>query len=137
MLNNIHIVGRLVADPELKNTPNGTKVCSFRIASDRDYQPKDGTKAVDFIDCVAWRASAEFLTRNFCKGMPILLSGRLQMRKWQDKDGNNRTSAEIQVENLWFCGGERRSAPVTPSAFEELDDDGDLPWNDDDDRLPL
>ena len=137
MLNHINIMGRLVAEPELKVTSSGVKVCSFRIASDRDYTSKDGEREVDFVDCVAWRASAEFLTRNFHKGMPILVSGRLQMRNWTDRDNNKRVSAEIQVENLYFAGGERRtSAPAAAPQFTDLDDDGDMPWNEDE-ELPL
>ena len=139
MLNHINIMGRLVADPELRALNNGTKVASFRIACDRDFTDADGNRGVDFIDCVAWRATAEFLNRNFRKGQPILVSGRLQIRDYEDRNGNKRKAAEVIANDLYFAGGERRtgSAPATASQFTELDDlDGELPWNDND-QLPL
>ena len=108
MLNHINIMGRLVAEPDLRTTGTGVKVASFRIASDRDYMNGDGTRETDFVDCVAWRASAEFLTRNFHKGMPILVSGRLQIRDYTDKDGNRRRAAEVVADNLYFAGGDPR-----------------------------
>lgn len=141
MLNHIEIMGNLVADPEIRTTSTGTKVCSFRIACERDYAATGAQKETDFIDCVAWRESAEFVCRNFSKGMPILIAGRLQMRKWEDREGNKRVSAEIQTENVYFAGGERRSVlaptdPVNKLSFNDeysklgwLDpDEGELPF---------
>lgn len=136
MLNHIEIMGRLVASPELKATPSGVKVTSFRVACDRDYS-SSGEKQTDFIDCVAWRQTSEFICRNFTKGMPILVTGRLQVREYTDREGNKRRVAEINVDQAYFCGGERKSAPAASQGFEELPDDGDLPWNDDDGELPL
>lgn len=140
MLNHIVIMGRLVAAPELRATGSGTKVSSFRIACDRDYSSGE-EKQVDFIDCVAWRGTGEFVCRNFRKGMPITVSGRLQIREYKDRDGINRRVAEINVDSAYFCGGERTAAPKQSqaSAFEDIDDsDGELPWKeDDDDGLPL
>lgn len=138
MLNSITIMGRLVANPELRTTGAGTKVASFRIACDRDFNNADGSRGTDFIDCVAWRSTAEFLVRNFTKGMPILVSGRLQIRDYTDREGNKRKAAEVIANDLYFAGGDRRTsaAPAAAPQFEDLDDDGDLPW-DDDDKLPI
>lgn len=118
MLNHIEIMGNLVIDPEIRTTNSGVKVCSFRIACERDYAANGAQKETDFVDCVAWREKAEFVSKFFTKGMQILVSGRLQMRKWEDRDGNKRVSAEIQAENLYFAGGEKRQAPNT--AFPEI-----------------
>ena len=134
MLNHIIIMGRLVKDPELRTTTNGTKVASFRVAVDRDYKAGEEKKA-DFIDCVAWRQRGEFVCRNFGKGMPITVEGRLQIRDYKGNDDVTRRVAEILVENSYFCGGARNSAPVK---MEELPDDGELPWTmDDTEELPL
>lgn len=109
MLNQIVLMGRLVRDPEMRYTQSQTPVCSFRIAVDRDFTGRDGgERQTDFIDVVAWRQSAEFVTKYFTKGSMIIVSGRLQMRDWTDRDGNKRTSAEVQAERVWF-GETRRS----------------------------
>ena len=108
MLNHITIMGRLTRDPELRRTGSGIAVASFRVAVDRDYTPKDGgERKTDFIDCVAWRSTGEFISKYFTKGRMIVVDGRLEMRDWTDKDGNKRTSAEINVENAYF-GDSRR-----------------------------
>ena len=108
MLNHITIMGRLVRDPELRRTGSGIAVASFRVAVDRDYAPKDGgERKADFIDCVAWRQTGEFISKYFTKGRMIVVDGRLEMRDWTDKEGNKRTSAEIVVENAYF-GDSRR-----------------------------
>ena len=140
MLNHIIIMGRLTKNPELRSTGNGTKVASFRVACDRDYKSGE-EKQADFIDCVAWRQRGEFVCRNFVKGMPITVEGRLQIREYKDNDGITRRVAEINVDNTYFCGGDRKtsSAPAQQSAFEDIDNsDGELPWKmDDDEELPL
>ncbi len=139
MLNHIEIMGNLVADPELRTTSGGVKVASFRIACERDYTAPGVQKEADFIDCVAWREKAEFLCGYFSKGKPIVVSGRLQIRKWEDRDGNKRSSAEILAENLYFAGGEKSSTNKSaerpaPSEFaknfaEDPDGDfGELPF---------
>ncbi len=130
MLNHIVIMGRLVATPELKQTGNGTKVTTFRIACDRDYSSGE-EKQVDFVDCVAWRSTAEFICRNFRKGMPITVDGRLQIREYKDRDGNSRRVAEINTNTAYFCGGERTAAPASQGSdlVDITDDDGDLPWD--------
>jgi len=138
MLNHITIMGRLVADPTLKSTTGGTHVTSFRIACDRDIG-RDEARVTDFIDCVAWRSTAEFISKYFAKGMPILVDGRLQMREYTNKDGVKVRVAEILANNVYFCGGDKASKPadVAPADFTNLDpDDPDCPWNDDD-ALPL
>ena len=110
MLNHITIMGRLVRDPELRRTGTGVAVASFRVAVDRDYVPKDGgERRADFIDCVAWRQTGEFISKYFTKGRMIVVDGRLEMRDWTDKDGNKRTSAEIVVANAYFGDSKRDS----------------------------
>lgn len=104
MLNNIVLMGRLTAYPELRSTGSGVPVCSFTIAVERDYQRAGEDKQTDFIDVVAWKSAAEFVTRYFSKGDMIAVQGSLQSRKWQDKDGNNRVSWEVQAERLHFTG---------------------------------
>lgn len=137
-LNKIMIMGNLVADPELKTTTSGVSVCSFRIGCARDYVAEGGQKT-DFVDCVAWRKSGEFVSKYFRKGKPILIEGRLQMRQYETKDGQKRTAAEILVENSYFCGGDKvANGEAVPKKaeepkFTELDmDDTDLPWEDHD-----
>ena len=128
-MNNINLIGRLTADVELKQTPNGISVCRFVLAVDRP-RTKDTT---DFINCVAWRNTAEFVSKYFKKGNKIALTGALISNKWQDKDGNNRTSYEITVDNVEFCESKNESkpefsAPAQPK-FEEIkaEEDG-LPF---------
>ena len=108
MLNHIVIMGRLVRDPELRRTGSGVAVASFRVAVDRDFAPKDGgERKADFIDCVAWRQTGEFISKYFTKGRMIIVDGRLEMRDWTDKEGNKRTSAEIVVANAYFGDSKR------------------------------
>ena len=109
MLNHIVIMGRLTRDPELRSTQSGVSVASFRLAVDRDFGNREtGEKQADFIDIVAWRQTGEFVSKYFHKGSMIVVSGRLQSRKWQDREGNNRTNWEIQADNVYF--GESRSS---------------------------
>lgn len=133
MLNKIFMTGRLVCDPELKQTPSGTPVTSFRIASDRDFKNGEGEREADFVSIVAWRGTAEFVSKNFNKGRLITVVGRLQMRNYTDKDGNKRTATEIVAENVYFADSRPTShetqATEAPDNFSELDDDsGDLPF---------
>ena len=102
MLNHITIMGRLTRDPECRRTGSGTPVTSFTVAVDRDFSSQDGQKETDFIDCVAWRSTAEFVHNYFSKGRMIVVSGRLQIRTWKDKDGNNRRTAEVVADNCYF-----------------------------------
>ena len=109
MLNKIIIMGRLTRDPELRRTQSGTAVTSFSIACDRDFKSQSGEKETDFIDVVAWRSTAEFVSKYFTKGRMAVVEGRLQMRDWTDKDGNKRTSAEVVADNVYFGDSKRDS----------------------------
>jgi len=110
MLNHIVVMGRLTRDPELRRTGSGIAVTSFSVAVDRDFVPKEGgERETDFIDCVAWRSTGEFVSKYFAKGSMAVVSGRLQIRSWTDKDGNRRRSAEIVADNVYF-GESKRSA---------------------------
>lgn len=151
-MNNITLMGRLTRDPELRHTQSGTAVASFTLAVDRGYTPKDGgERQTDFIDIVAWRGTAEFVSKYFVKGQMAAVTGRLQIRDWTDKDGGKRRSAEVVADNVYFTESKRSreaaglyqeprsdynsgfqtgySTPVAGSDFAELDeDDGDLPF---------
>ena len=144
MLNRIIIMGRLVRDPELRTTQSGKSVTSFTLAVDRDCKGQNGEKETDFIDVVAWGATAEFVCKFFSKGRMAIAEGRLQIREWKDKDGNNRRTAEIIAEHVYFGDSKSENkisyAPGgTPAdanygapaggGFEEVnDDEGDLPF---------
>ena len=104
MLNVVAIMGRLVADPELRTTQSGTNVCSFRIACDRNFARQGEQRQADFIDIVAWRQQAEFVSKYFQKGSLIAIEGSLQTRQYQDKNGNNRTAVEVVANNVNFAG---------------------------------
>ena len=111
MLNHIVIMGRLTRDPELRRTGSGIAVASFSVAVDRDIANKEsGERETDFIDCVAWRGTGEFVSKYFQKGSMIVVSGRLQIRSWTDKDGNKRRSAEIVADNVYFGSSRRDDA---------------------------
>ena len=117
MLNHIVIMGRLTRDPELRRTGSGIAVTSFTLAVDRDFAPKDGgERETDFIDCVAWRQTGEFVSKYFTKGRMAVVSGRLQIRGWTDKDGNKRRSAEIVADNVYF-GDSRRDSESGNSSY--------------------
>ena len=131
MLNKIILMGRLTRDPELRRTGSGTSVASFSLAVDRDYKAQDGQKETDFIDIVAWRGTAEFVSKYFSKGRMAVVEGCLQIRDWTDKDGRKRRSAEVVAENVYF-GDSKRSDSNTPesSGPQEPDtfDEGELPF---------
>lgn len=131
MINRITIGGRITADPELRTTGTGTSVTSFAIACDRDFKNKQsGEKGVDFVEIVAWRATAEFICKYFGKGRMIIVDGRLQMRDWTDKDGNKRRSAEVVADNAYFGDSKSESKQSEPSVnWEEIgNDEGGLPF---------
>lgn len=107
MLNRITIMGRLTRDPELRRTGSGIAVTNFTLAVDRDFGGQNGEKETDFIDCVAWRSTAEFVSKYFAKGRMAVVSGQLQIRKWQDKDGNNRHTAEVVTDSVYFGDSKR------------------------------
>jgi len=150
MLNQVVLMGRLTRDPELRHTQSGTAVASFSLAVERDFKSTDGQRQTDFIDIVAWRSTAEFVSRYFTKGLLVAVTGRLQIRDWTDNNGNKRRSAEIVAEQVHFAEGKKsredggsfspaysdNDAPpsggfgkVESSDFAELnDDDGELPF---------
>ena len=152
MLNHITLMGRLTRDPELRYTQSQTPVASFSLAVERDYSSRDGgERQTDFIDCVAWRSTAEFVSKYFQKGSMAVVSGRLQIRDWTDRDNNKRRSAEVVVDNVYFGESKRsrdenqsagrapaaRPAPAggyndarpAGGAFADIDgDDGELPF---------
>lgn len=138
MLNHITAAGRLTKDPELRRTQNGVAVASFTIACDRDIKDASGNKQTDFIDCVAWRSTAEFVDKYFTRGRMVIVSGRFQMREWTDKNGNNRRNAEILAENVYFADSKRTVENTekneTKEAAHTVDfdqveiDDDDLPF---------
>ena len=115
MLNVVAIMGRLVADPELRTTPAGVNVCRFRIACDRSYVQQGQERQADFIDIVAWRQQADFVSKYFQKGSMIAVEGSLQTRQYQDKNGNNRTAVEVVANNISFAGAKRQGAQSAPS----------------------
>jgi single-strand DNA-binding protein len=154
-MNQIVLMGRLTRDPELRRTQSGTAVAAFTLAVDRNYVSREnGERQTDFIDIVAWRSTAEFVSKYFVKGQMAAVTGRLQIRDWTDKDGNKRRSAEVVADNIYFTESKRSrdatataapapstysepksdysdgyATPVAPSGFSELDeDDGDLPF---------
>ncbi len=134
MLNHITLQGRLTKDPELRYTRSNTPVASFRIAVERDKKDQEGKRGVDFIDCVAWKTAGEFISKYFFKGDMIVISGRLQMREWANRDGVKVTSAEAIVENSYFCSNKKEHGnpldAIPPdtnySDFDDLDDDTDI-----------
>lgn len=139
MLNHIVLMGRLTRDPELRRTGNGTAVASFSIAVDRDFSGNDGgEKETDFIDAIAWRNTAEFISKHFTKGRMAVVSGRLQIRHWTDKEGNKRRSAEVVADNVYFADSKKdgpftapsvKVLPEAPGEFVQLEDeDAPLPF---------
>lgn len=133
MLNRIDIMGRLVRDPEMRQTGSGIPVATFTLAVDRDRKNESGEKETDFIDVVVWRHTAEFVSKYFIKGMLAVASGRLQIRSWEDKDGNKRRTAEVQADSVWFGESKRDngmmpSPAAAPANFDVLDDDSELPF---------
>ncbi|MCQ2418784.1 MAG: single-stranded DNA-binding protein [Clostridia bacterium] len=139
MLNHIVLMGRLTRDPELRRTGSGTAVASFSIAVDRDFAAQGAERETDFIDIVAWRNTAEFVSKYFTKGRMAVVSGRLQIRNWNDKEGNKRRTAEVVADNVYFGDSKRDGAPAEQgfsapasapvSDFAMLEgDDSDLPF---------
>lgn len=157
MLNVVAIMGRLVADPELRTTQQGTNVCTFRIACERSYTQKGQQRQADFVDIVAWGKTAEFICKFFQKGSLIAIDGSIQTRQYQDKNGNNRTAFEVVANNVSFAGSKAADKPAVqsfdqqtqsyaqqanashsapqagyaqgePDDFAEITDEGDLPF---------
>lgn len=148
MINMVALMGRLTYEPELRSTPNGLSVIRFQVACDRNYQKDSQNRQADFIDCVAWRQTAEFISRNFHKGSMIAVEGTLQTSNYTDKDGNKRKQIEVLANNVSFCGGKSENGSqgtqgaqneqytqngmnidYDDADFEEIvDDDDDFPF---------
>lgn len=140
MINMVALMGRLTYEPELKSTPNGLSVIRFSVAVDRAYQPQGQERQADFIDCVAWRQTAEFISRYFHKGSMIAVEGTIQTSNYTDKNGNKRKQVEVVANNVSFCGSKNEQGTAAPQDkpnlnidnnddFEEIvDDDDDLPF---------
>lgn len=132
MLNHITLMGRLVRDPELRTTQSGVSVCSFTIAVDRDFSGKGEEKLTDFVDVVAWRNTADFVSKYFSKGRMAIVDGSLQSRKWQDKEGNNRVSWEVLANNIYFGDSKRNDngqQTQTAQSFTDVaEENGELPF---------
>ena len=129
MLNHITIMGRLTRDAELRRTGSGVAVASFTVAVDRDYAAEGQERETDFIDCVAWRQTGEFVSKYFAKGSMTVVSGRLQTRNWTDKDGNKRRTSEVVADNVYF-GESKRNDGGTYAAggYAFADNEGQLPY---------
>ena len=133
MLNHITLMGRLTRDPEARTTNNGKSVTGFTLAVDRDFGREYGEVTTDFINIVTWNKTADFVSQYFKKGQLVVVSGRLQMRDWEDKNGNKRTIAKVIADNVYF--GERKQSTAEGATeklksveFEDFDDDGELPF---------
>lgn len=137
MLNHITIMGRLVRDPELRRTGSGAAVTGFTLAVDRDFTDKQrGEKETDFIECVAWKSTAEFVSKYFRKGSLAVVSGRLQLRDWTDKEGNKRRYAEVVVDRIYF--GESKKSDAEPAQNDDAAPAQNFAMLDDDDpQLPF
>lgn len=135
MLNHVSIMGRLTRNPELRHTGSGTPVANFAIAVDRDFSGKDGEKETDFINCVAWRQTAEFVNRYLTKGRMAVVSGRLQVRKWQTQEVENRYVTEVIAESVYF-GDSKKDASGGGDYSGKSGDFSEIPEADDDD-LPF
>lgn len=145
MLNKIDIMGRLVRNPELRKTQSGVSVCSLTVAVDRDFNPAGGERGVDYIDCTAWRSTAEFISKHFSKGSLIVISGGLRVDSYKDREGQNKKNVFVNVENVYFAESKRTDSEQNPQksrsagtnssqssnvekyqqSFSELDDDDD------------
>lgn len=130
MLNVVAIMGRLVADPELKTTPAGINVCTFRISCDRSFAQQGQQRQADFIDVVAWRHNADFLCKHFAKGSMVAVQGRLQTRQYQDRNGNKRTAVEVVADSLSFAGSSKKPGG------QAVDEGGEAPPSDYRDPAP-
>lgn len=132
MLNRVTIAGRMARDPELRHTNTGTAVTSFTLAVDRDFKDQSGERLTDWIDCVAWKSTAEFLCNYTQKGSLVIVDGRLQVRDWTDNNGNKRRSVEVIADNVYFGERKREEPSYTPPAeqLEEMadEDSPDLPF---------
>ena len=139
MLNHITIMGRLTRDPELRRTASGVAVASFTLAVDDDFKDKDGNKKTNFIDCVAWRQAGEFVSKYFTKGRMAVVSGKLDIRDWTDKDGNKRRTAEVVADNVYFADSNKdtQNRNTGAQAFVQPQEQSFAVLEDDDAQLPF
>lgn len=132
MLNHITVMGRLTRDPDMRQTQGGKSVANFSLAVDRDFKSQNGERETDFIDCVAWGSTADFVGKFFSKGRMAVVDGRLQIRDWKDNDGNKRRTAEIVANNVYFGDSkpaDAAAAPANTEGFAEIgEEDGELPF---------
>ena len=137
-MNKVELLGRMTKEPELRTTPNGISVLSFSIAVDRRFKNKDGEREVDFINCVAWRQTAEFIAKYFPKGRMIAVCGSLQTRSWDDQDGKKRYAMDVVVDEAYFAGASNDFKPKSQSTMEDIPE-GFAPYDDDgrEDDLPF
>lgn len=133
-MNSVNLIGRLCADPEARMTQSGVKVCKLRLAVQRDFKNQDGEYEADFINCVAWRSTADFIEKYFVKGQGIGVTGKLQTRSWEDESGNKRYATEVVIENATFTEARRKAVQQAqqqnpPMGFAVTDEeDDDLPF---------
>lgn len=137
MLNNVNIQGRLTNNPELKTSGSGVNFTNFSIACQRDFKNVSGEREIDFYDVTAWRGLAEYVARNFSKGQMCIISGRLQTRTWQDKDGKNHKSVDIVAENVYFCDSKREPQNNSGTTTQKQTMDGFAPIAEEDGELPF
>ena len=130
MLNKIFLMGRLTRDPEMRRTGSGTAVVGFTLAVDRDFKAQDGERETDFVDIVAWRSTAEFVSKYFAKGRMAVVEGRLQIRDWTDKEGNKRRNAEVVADSVYFGDSKRMEVAASAVEIEEVPEgeEGELPF---------
>mgnify|MGYP000971246118 FL=1 len=132
MLNKVILMGRITAEPELRYTTSNTPVCSFTLAVERDYKDSEGNRQADFINCQAWRNTAEFVCKYFTKGQPIVVVGKIQTRTWEDQEGKKHYATEVVVDNVYFAGSSKKNEQSTeqsdiPEGFIPVDD-SELPF---------
>lgn len=137
MLNEVAIMGRLCADPELRTTGGGTHVCTITLAVERDLENQDGTRTTDFINVVAWKNRAEFLAKCFKKGSRVIVTGRLEVRDWTDKEGNKRKAVEVLARNVYFGDSKKNDNPQASSTSFPKEPGAFVPVDNEEDELPF
>ena len=135
-MNRVILMGRLVRDVEQRTTQSGLSTCSFTVAVDRKYKGADGQKQTDFINCVAWRQTAEFICKYFSKGNRILFNGSIQTRTWDDQDGKKHFATEVLVEDVEFCES-KRNASTDEAGYNDGTNDSYIPLDEDDEGVPF
>ena len=137
MLNKIILMGRLCANPELRRTGSGTAVTSFSLACDRDFKSQSGEKETDFIEVVAWKNTAEFVSKYFSKGRMAVVEGRLQIREWTDRDGNKRKTAEVVADNVYFADSKQSQEKNFENLAGRMDGFAEIQEDEEENCLPF